>query len=132
MTHIFLIPIASLRDKDIYLYHEYTETKRGFTAEAEYGRHRSAFITQPPECYISMLVGWLGAEGIKLNVKKLLITVLAKVSMPLASYSFVMCLLLLTFFSIFSLLWYLLGCHVNFNSLSKIVFASCVTTGKGY
>lgn len=79
-----------------------------------------------------MLVGWLGAEGIKLNVKKLLITVLAKVSMPLASYSFVMCLLLLTFFSIFSLLWYLLGCHVNFNSLSKIVFASSVTTGKGY
>lgn len=56
-----------------------------------------------------MLVGWLGAEGIKLNVEKL-ITVLAKVSMPLASYSFVMCfLLLLTFFCIFSLLWYLLG-----------------------
>lgn len=58
-----------------------------------------------------MLVGWLGAEGIKLNVKNLLITVLSKVSMPLASYSFVMCLLLLlmTFFCIFSLLCYLLG-----------------------
>lgn len=45
-THIFLILTASLRDKDIYLYHEYTETERAFTAEAQYGRHRSKFRAQ--------------------------------------------------------------------------------------